>query len=57
MSTYRIREGLDGPVLVKIEEDRLLTIPEGPANTDYAEYLAWVEAGNTPEPWQPDSES
>lgn len=25
-------------------------IPADPANTDYAEYLAWVEAGNTPEP-------
>ena len=25
-------------------------IPLDPANTDYAAYLAWVEAGNTPEP-------
>ena len=25
-------------------------IPSDPANTDYAAYLAWVEAGNTPEP-------
>jgi hypothetical protein len=25
-------------------------IPPDPANTDYAAYLAWVEAGNTPEP-------
>ena len=25
-------------------------IPKCPANTDYAAYLAWVEAGNTPEP-------
>ena len=25
-------------------------IPFDPANTDYAAYLAWVEAGNTPEP-------
>jgi hypothetical protein len=25
-------------------------IPPDPANTDYREYLAWVEAGNTPEP-------
>ena len=24
-------------------------IPLDPANTDYATYLAWVEAGNTPE--------
>ena len=25
-------------------------IPPDPANTDYAAYLKWVEAGNTPEP-------
>jgi hypothetical protein len=26
------------------------SIPPDPANTDYAAYLEWVEAGNTPEP-------
>ena len=25
-------------------------IPFDPANSDYAAYLAWLEAGNTPEP-------
>jgi hypothetical protein len=25
-------------------------IPPDPANTDYATYLAWLEAGNTPSP-------
>jgi hypothetical protein len=25
-------------------------IPPDPANTDYAAYLEWVEAGGTPEP-------
>jgi len=25
-------------------------IPPDPANSDYAEYLTWLEAGNTPEP-------
>jgi hypothetical protein len=25
-------------------------IPPDPANTDYTAYLAWLEAGNTPEP-------
>ena len=25
-------------------------IPPDPANTDYQAYLAWVEAGNIPEP-------
>jgi hypothetical protein len=26
------------------------TIPKDPANTDYAAFLAWVAAGNTPDP-------
>lgn len=26
-------------------------IPTDPANADYAEYLAWVAAGNTPDPY------
>jgi hypothetical protein len=25
-------------------------IPFDPANTDYQQYLKWIEAGNTPEP-------
>ena len=29
------------------------SIPNDPANRDYVEYLAWVEAGNAPEPADP----
>lgn len=28
-------------------------IPQNPANADYQRYLAWVEAGNTPDPADP----
>jgi hypothetical protein len=31
-------------------------IPHDPANTDYAEYLRWIEAGNTPLPADPQPE-
>ena len=29
------------------------SIPADPANTDYAQYLQWLSAGNTPEPADP----
>jgi len=28
-------------------------IPMDEANPDYRAYLAWLEEGNTPEPWEP----
>ena len=31
-------------------ESSVTYIRVDPANTDYAAYLAWLEAGNTPEP-------
>ena len=30
--------------------DQRLCVPADPANTDYQEYLKWLEAGNTPLP-------
>ena len=32
------------------EDGSIVAIPPDPANTDYAAYLEWVAAGNTPEP-------
>ena len=38
------------PVSCVIRTTDGAAIPFDPANTDYQEYLKWVEAGKTPEP-------
>jgi hypothetical protein len=38
----------DGDTILRLADNAC--IPPDPANTDYAAYLEWVEAGNTPEP-------
>jgi len=50
MYTYKF-----SPVVVGFVNDTIIRsdgmqIPPDPANTDYQEYLRWLEAGNTPEP-------
>jgi len=35
----------DTPTIIRIADGA--SIPNDPANTDYANYLEWVEAGNT----------
>lgn len=43
--TYQLTQG---DTIRRIADNAF--IPPDPANTDYAEYLAWLDAGNTPEP-------
>ena len=43
--TYQLTQGT---TILRIADNAI--IPPDPANTDYQAYLAWLEAGNTPEP-------
>ena len=43
--TYQLTSGYS---ILRIADNT--SIPPDPANTDYAAYLKWVAAGNTPEP-------
>jgi len=49
MADYKLGTTLNGltPVLRKTDG---ASIPHDEANTDYQEYLAWVAAGNVPDP-------
>jgi hypothetical protein len=48
--------GTEQHLLGITEDGRKLGIPTDPANTDYEAYLAWLEEGNEPEPYNPESE-
>jgi hypothetical protein len=56
MNTYtmRITETVLGTEMIIVRHDGA-NVPCDPANPDYQDYLAWVEAGNTAEPWEPDN--
>jgi len=52
MTTYQLVRPLprktESTVVKRIEDNTF--IPFDPANTDYQEYLKWLDEGNTPEP-------
>lgn len=41
-------KGVEQPIIKRIADNAF--IPFDPANTDYAEYLAWLSSGNVPLP-------
>ena len=49
---YKLRKELNGsPINNQIQRlSDLAVIPFDPDNTDYQQYLEWLEAGNTPLP-------
>jgi hypothetical protein len=42
-------------IINKIDGNRIISIPMKEANTDYQEYLKWLEEGNTPLPAEEDN--
>ena len=50
MTNYQLQNGLDGKPCAVTIVGTTTSVPFDPANTDYAAYLAWLEAGNTLEP-------
>jgi hypothetical protein len=45
----------EGQTVTILRREDGAQIPFDEANPDYRAYLAWVEEGNTAEPWQPES--
>lgn len=40
--------------ILKVDGDLMLSFPQDPTNTDYQQYLAWLEEGNVAEEWNPE---
>lgn len=50
---YKVAKFESDSAVMIVREDGLW-IPVDTANGDYQQYLAWLEDGNTPEPWEPE---
>ena len=50
MIMYKLYKNGFGDINSVIRLSDNASIPFDPANTDYQQYLAWLEAGNTPLP-------
>lgn len=46
--SYYMGELVEAGSVLRLSDNA--SIPFDPRNTDYQEYLAWLEEGNTPEP-------
>jgi hypothetical protein len=55
MNYYESFDSLTNEVIAIVakRDDVFLFIPIQPANTDYRNYLEWIEAGNTASAWNP----
>jgi hypothetical protein len=47
---YKLQKNFQNEVVAVTIVGQNISIPFDPANTDYVEYLAWLDEGNTPEP-------
>jgi hypothetical protein len=49
MADYQLTGPMSGGMIIRTED--AACIPPDPANSDYAEYLQWVEGGGVPDPY------
>ena len=47
---YKLQNNFQGEAVAVTIVGQMISIPFDPANRDYADYLAWLAEGNTPEP-------